>query len=97
LVKKQNQRNSLPQHTQSSQCRPRTRIHKMISMMWSICCTCLNSFFLQKRSFLIIFVSIQKIQNHFFEEKKNRKKLKNKMKSNPMLLFAIQRQIPMSK
>lgn len=51
LVKKQNQRNSLPQHTQSSQCRPRTRIHKMISMMWSICCTCLNSFFCKKEVF----------------------------------------------
>jgi hypothetical protein len=66
LMKKQNHRNSLPQYTQSCQSRPRTRIHKMISMMRSGSCLSLHRFFLSVSNRCVLFLQKELKSCHFF-------------------------------
>ena len=78
LMKKQNQRNSLPLNTESCQCRPRARINKMVPMMRSIPSCCLHTFFLsfgnsEKSCIFCIFIEKSRKQSHFFFSKKYRR------------------------
>lgn len=79
LMKKQNQRHSLPLHTQSCQCRPRTGIYQMIPVVNPCCCCCRHCLFLKRKSLFRIsrvFETKKKVCHLFFSNLEKEKKEK---------------------